>query len=139
MGGTDVTGFPGKLAPRPAPAGNRPIPAGIPFRLPKGIPFPGLSVTPGLRVKLGPRPLPVLIPIPVPSPPPGLRPIPMGIPLGAPVVVCEVDDGCDWLLGDDVLVFLTGVIGTGDMDGKTLSRGSGIRKLVVMSDRAWYA
>ena len=105
--GTDVTGIPPKLAPSPALAGIRPIPAGRPVRPPNAapIPFPGLSVTPGLRLKAGPRPLPVLRPIPVPSPLPGLRPIPMGIPVGAPVVVWEVDDddGCDWLLDDDAL------------------------------------
>lgn len=95
---TDVTGVPEKLAPRPAPAGNRPIPAGIPFLLPNvgPIPFPDLKVNPGLRLKPGPRPLTVLTPIPDPSPLLGLKPIPIGIPIGVVVVAWEVeeDDGC---------------------------------------------
>lgn len=96
--GTDVTGLPAKLAPSPAPPGNKPIPAGIPFLLANvgPIPFPDLRVNPGLRLKPGPRPLTVLTPIPDPSPPAGLKPIPMGIPIGALVVAWEVeeDDDC---------------------------------------------
>lgn len=112
VAGTDATGVAAKLAPSPAPPGNRPLPAGITGILgllpnvgPK--PLPGLRVNPGLRPKPGPRPLKALMPIPEPNPPPGLRPIPMGIPIGTLVVAWEFEeeDGCDWLLA--VVVFLT--------------------------------
>ena len=83
------------------------MPAGIPLLLPKvaPMPLPGLKLIPGLKLKPGPNPLPVLRPIPVPSPLPDLMPMPIGMAVGTPVLVCEVEDGCDWLLDDDV--FLT--------------------------------